>query len=295
MRSSEISSRVLCLVLCVITVLFLAVPVNASHEDVQTQLRPAVAVRYSAKPDSLVIGYLEDGTELQVLKTYDSCYQISCYDMTGYIDKDFVRVEFGRYYVNYAENEGETRVFSALPIYQASILRQALCADAEDCLGVRYRWGGTTPKGFDCSGLVQYVFRKSGIALERTCETQISDGIIIPKEELRYGDLVFFRGTHGGSPVTHVGLYIGDGKMIHSSRSGVEIASVNARYYAERYLCARRVVLDYLPQIQAVEARTMEAWPAAVNGRLSEELPLYYILVANQEEYWYNQGIDYLG
>ncbi|TCJ98219.1 UNVERIFIED_ORG: NlpC/P60 family protein [Anoxybacillus amylolyticus] len=91
-------------------------------------------------------------------------------------------------------------------------------------LGVPYRWGGTTPKGFDCSGFLQYVYRSIGIHLPRTAKQQQKVGISVPKAQAKPGDLVFW-----GKPAYHVGLYLGNGKYIHAPRTGdvVKISKIN--------------------------------------------------------------------
>ncbi len=108
-------------------------------------------------------------------------------------------------------------------------------------IGVRYLWGGTTPKGFDCSGYVQYVFNAHGIKIPRTSREQYNFGTKVSKSNLQPGDLVFFNTS--GKGVSHVGLYIGDGKFIHSATShGVIIADLFGAYWSNLYLGARRVL-----------------------------------------------------
>jgi len=92
---------------------------------------------------------------------------------------------------------------------------------AGSVLGTPYRWGGTTPAGFDCSGLVQWSMRFSGIELPRTSRAQQAASLPISAEQARPGDLVFF-----GSPVHHVGIYLGEGLMIHSPSSGKSVSIV---------------------------------------------------------------------
>lgn len=91
--------------------------------------------------------------------------------------------------------------------------------------GVPYVWGGTTPRGFDCSGFTKYVFNKAGIKLPRVSRAQYAYTRKISRSQARPGDLVFF-----GSPVHHVGIYMGNGYMIHSPRKGKTVTKVKVDY-----------------------------------------------------------------
>lgn len=108
--------------------------------------------------------------------------------------------------------------------------------------GVRYRWGGSSRSGFDCSGFTRYVFRhRAGIELPHSASAQFRRGTPVPRNQLKPGDLVFFQTYRRGA--SHVGIYIGNGKFIHASSAGgrVRIDSLNEGYYRQRYLGARRV------------------------------------------------------
>lgn len=92
----------------------------------------------------------------------------------------------------------------------------AIVATARQYLGVPYLWGGTTPNGFDCSGLVQYVYKKNGISTPRIAKDQVFGGRIIPQSEARPGDLVGFTGNNYG----HIGIYLGNGRILDASSKG---------------------------------------------------------------------------
>lgn len=121
---------------------------------------------------------------------------------------------------------------------------QSIIDYAKKFLGIKYRWGGTTTKGFDCSGYVKYVYKKFGVALSRTSRSQAKNGTYVKKANLKVGDLVFFDTNGGSNRINHVGVYTGSGKFIHSSssHSGVVISSLNSGFYSKSYMTARRVL-----------------------------------------------------
>ena len=109
--------------------------------------------------------------------------------------------------------------------------------------GVPYKFGGTTPKGFDCSAYVQYVFGRHDAKLPRTADAQMLDGIFVLKSKLKPGDLVFFSTYASGA--SHVGIYAGSGKFWSASTSrGVVLDSLDTGYWKEHYYGARRVLIE---------------------------------------------------
>jgi cell wall-associated NlpC family hydrolase len=120
-------------------------------------------------------------------------------------------------------------------------VRKKLISTAERFLGIPYKWGGESQQtGFDCSGLTMVVYKLNGIALPRNSRSQYKSGRNIKKNDLQKGDLVFFA-TGWGKKVSHVGIYKGKGKFIHAPSKGkkIQVASLNAGYFKERYLGAR--------------------------------------------------------
>lgn len=121
---------------------------------------------------------------------------------------------------------------------------QSLIQHALALLGTPYRWGGTSTDGFDCSGLVGYVFRSAlGIELPRVSRDMANSGqLISDRANLSPGDLVFF-GTHHGKRVDHVGIYVGEGRFLHAPRTGrdVTVSSLESGYWSDKYMEARRV------------------------------------------------------
>ena len=123
----------------------------------------------------------------------------------------------------------------------SSVDKNELVATAKDLIGIKYRGGGTTKAGFDCSGFVSYVYKDLGVSLPRTSSGMYASGSKVNKSDLASGDLVFFNTSSKG--VSHVGIYIGDGKFIHSSSSkGVESRrSIYAPPSGARYVGAKRI------------------------------------------------------
>lgn len=113
---------------------------------------------------------------------------------------------------------------------------------AESFLGTPYRYGGSTRKGIDCSGLVVRVYSEAGVQMPRTSASQFRVGESILKAQLRAGDLVFF--GNSSNRISHVGIYAGGGKFIHASsnKRKVRYDSMGTTYFVQRYLGARRVV-----------------------------------------------------
>lgn len=123
---------------------------------------------------------------------------------------------------------------------------------AKGLIGVKYQYGGSTTKGFDCSGFTSYVMKQFDVDLHRSSRDQYKQGEKVKKSELRLGDLVFFNTS--GKGVSHVGIYLSDNKFIHASTSdGVRIDDLDARYYANRYVGATRVMTE--EQYKAAKAQ----------------------------------------
>lgn len=238
----------LVLLLCLLVPCF-GFTANAVNEDTAAlEEQPGITVsrvRNKAKSSSTVIGCLENGTQLNVLGSKSGYYKINCFEMTGYIAKEqVVRDEEGNYFVRCLASSSETTTLPAVSQEAALDLRSTIRSYASKFLGVRYVWGGTTPKGFDCSGFVKYVFKYAGYKLNRNCTNQLKNGVIIAKDDLQCGDLIFFKNTsHSGGFSSHIGIYIGNGQMIHCGSKGVAIVSFEKDYYQNHFLCARRVVL----------------------------------------------------
>ena len=122
-----------------------------------------------------------------------------------------------------------------------SYLRNELVGTAKKFIGVPYRWGGSSRReGFDCSGLTMVVYQLNGLNLPRSSREQYRVGMPIKRSQLSQGDLVFFA-TSGGRRVSHVGIYVGQGRFIHAPGRGKRIRTelLTKRYFKTRYVGAR--------------------------------------------------------
>jgi cell wall-associated NlpC family hydrolase len=126
-------------------------------------------------------------------------------------------------------------------------IADSVVATALDALGTSYRLGGTTTAGFDCSGLIQHAYARYGIQLPRVSRDQAKEGKAVKRDldALRPGDILTF--AQRGRRITHVGLYLGAGRFVHSARGGVQVSALSdsdpqGRWYWKRWIGARRVV-----------------------------------------------------
>ncbi len=125
--------------------------------------------------------------------------------------------------------------------YGGNVASTKILKTAAQYKGVPYVFGGTTPRGFDCSGYVQYVFAKNGIRLTRTADTQALEGKFVSKKNLKPGDLVFFTTYEPGA--SHVGIYAGNNLFWNATSSrGIMLSNLTDSYWGPRYYTARRIL-----------------------------------------------------
>ncbi|WP_028950064.1 C40 family peptidase [Sulfurihydrogenibium subterraneum] len=142
-------------------------------------------------------------------------------------------------------------------------------------LGTKYSFGGNSIDGIDCSSFVQHVFELAGYKMPRTAREQALYGYFVRRENLKPGDLLFFA-TYASYP-SHVGIYIGNGKMIHASSRGrrVEVADINQDYYIRRFLFAKRIPANMK---ELITQDSMESIQEYISENSKKEDPIAKII-----------------
>ena len=169
---------------------------------------------------------LSAGVSVTVTGKSGQWYRVNYGGMTGFIHQDYLSLG------------GDSRANTA-----GSTAGEQIVATAKKYMGVRYVYGGTSPSGFDCSGLVYYVYKQCGYSITRTATSQSYDGKLVARADMQPGDIIiFYNGAK--SAIGHAGIYIGNNQFIHASSGGgrVMISSLSESYYNTRFYCARRVV-----------------------------------------------------
>lgn len=226
-----------------------------------------VNVRSTPNETSSVITQIADGSKVSILETKEGWTKIAFDSNTviGYVKSEFISEETDptpapKKEEKTTKSEKSTKSSSKSDSKSSSSSKsessssskssssgkssskgQALVDEAKKYLGVKYVYGGSSPSGFDCSGLVQYVCRKNGISVSRSSRDQFSNGVAVSRDNLQPGDLVFFQKN---GTIHHVGIYVGGGQMIHAPQTGktVSYQSINTPGRIQGYAGARRVV-----------------------------------------------------
>ena len=173
------------------------------------------------------VASIPGGTVLELEGVDNGWYKITYSGKTGYVSSDYITI---------TTEPDATETAS-------SDLGAQIVAYAEEYLGTPYVLGGNGPNQFDCSGFTKYVYSHFGYTLNRTATDQLQNGVSVSKDELQPGDLVFFK-YRTSKPVSHVGIYIGNGEFIHAStnRYVVQIDQMESGHYANVYVYARRII-----------------------------------------------------
>lgn len=205
-------------------------------------------LRKTASTTSEVVTTLSLNSAVNVISEENGWSKVKVGDKEGYISSSLLsdkRQETSRSMTKFREKEKTDEESNKTENTNTSNVASSgngssVVATANQYIGSRYIYGGTTPSGFDCSGFTSYVYKKYGVSLSRTAAGQYSNGVAVSKGELQPGDLVMF----GKSGINHVGIYIGGGKMIHAANPsrGVTTDTINSGYYGTNYVGARRIL-----------------------------------------------------
>ncbi len=211
---------------------YLAVEAVAESEPVYAYVNTgcsALNMRSGAGTGYSILDKIPGGATVPVAETLDGWYMVTYNGSTGYVCSQYVLLA--------ADEAGAAAAAST------SSLGSDIVAYAKDFLGCRYVWGANGPTCFDCSGFTKYIYAHFGYSLNRTATNQLKNGVSVARTELQPGDLVFFK-YKTSKPVSHVGIYIGDGNFIHASSTGgkVEIDTLASGHYCNVLVYARRII-----------------------------------------------------
>lgn len=214
-------------------------------------------VRSGPGTDHPRIGTLSDGSAVDILDLAGDWYHIKTDALTGYVSGEYLlpleeaapAPKVAIQTAPQADTPEQTAPASDEPTLPpeaqdaASGKGQEVVDFARTLLGSPYVYGASGPNSFDCSGFVYYVFRHFDVTLNRGATGQLDNGTAIERSQLRPGDLVFFFDGKVTTPVSHVGIYIGEDSFIHASTNGYEvvISSMAEGTYDKNYVCARRI------------------------------------------------------
>lgn len=189
------------------------------------------------------VGSLSDGSVVTLLGMDSGWFKVDADGVIGYASSDYLVT-----CKDSAGSRGDTvRPTPPAPAQPDAVpvspLGWQVPIVANWFLGIPYVWGGNSPEGFDCSGFTYYVFSLFDRELNRTATGQLENGIPVSRSELLPGDLIFFYNGQVSTPVSHVGIYVGEGRFIHASTNSYQVQydSLDSNYYSNAYVYARRI------------------------------------------------------
>ncbi len=205
----------------------------------------AVNVRNAPSVNGDAIGSLKNGENVKIIAEGSKWTKILTNNGSAYVIASAIMdsAAFADYNVKKAASiarAANSQTDAAPSSVVDTTFGARIIAEAEKYLGVKYVYGGNSPSGFDCSGFVQYTLKKVGISVNRSSRDQYKNGYSISRSQLSAGDLVFF--SRGGS-ISHVGIYAGNGKVIHSPSPGkvVSYSTLEHMCSYSTYVGARRI------------------------------------------------------
>lgn len=189
-------------------------------------------LRSGASTQSGKLASIPGGTVLALEGTSDSWYKVTYNGVTGYVSAEYM--------VSTTESVG-----TVAPVASSNSAGSSIVALAKQFIGCPYVYGASGPNAFDCSGFTSYVYRQVGISIPHGATSQYRGGTPVSRENVQPGDLVFIADPAycAGYPISHVGIYIGNGQFIHASSNrgeGVTISNIFTGHYGTYYAGARR-------------------------------------------------------
>ncbi len=184
-------------------------------------------LRSGATTSSKILAQIPNGQTVSVEGIQSGWAKVTYSGSSGYVSLDYLKIMSGE---NPASRSDAV-----------SSKGQAVVELAKKYLGTPYVYGGASPSGFDCSGFVYFLYKNMGVTLNRVAADQMTNGTWVPKNALQPGDIVGFANKSGY--INHVGIYAGNGMMIHSPQTGdvVKYESIVTGNYANRITCGRRI------------------------------------------------------
>lgn len=205
-----------------------------------------VNFRKSANTDGDIIDSLSKGTSVVILDTRSGWHKVKVDSKVGYVATKFVSS------TNTTVKSSRSTTAETIDVSDDSISDDAISDDAiskvlayaKKYVGVRYVSGGKSPKGFDCSGFVGYVYKHFGINLNSSASSMYSNGTKVSKSALKAGDILFFDASsrRAAGSIDHVGIYLGGDRFIHASSSNKKVLIQSLSEYQGHYLGAKRVM-----------------------------------------------------
>lgn len=227
MQKNKFISIVL-LVVIFTTMLFSANLAYANEDIYRIVKATSLNIRQEASTSSAIVGQAPYASRVKILWLEPEWARVAYGNVEGYVSRQYLVVP--SQFVDLSSRSGGV-----------SSKGQAVLEYAKQFLGVPYRYGGSSPSGFDCSGFVYYVYKQFGVTLNRVANDQMVNGTWVPFSEIQPGDIIGFKNSSGY--VNHVGIYAGNGMMIHSPQTGenVRFESVVSGNYSKRIAAVRRI------------------------------------------------------